>query len=275
MVGTLRFAHPTDRMLVRSLRLRPVRREEHARRAVDDASDLLGRRGGLVLEDERLEQRRLAHLHELPGGELIVVDRELAELRARLEIGCEAVDRGGDHLGVEPAANLRHPFGDRHHGTDRGSPAGPAQQADIGPAELGEGGVYVAAGVEIEGGLALFELFFFDDRLEQAVLVGKVNVECPFGDSGGAGDLAHAGAVKTQIHEDLTGSVQDLAALRALLVTDDLEGMMIGCNHRFSFSRKIRAGETLSKRRGPNLPLANMYIDRTVRSMVIWRCAMR
>src|SRR5579871_1867671 len=71
------------------LRLRPVRREEHTRRTVDDGGDLLCRRRGLGLEDERLEQRRLAHLHELPGGDLIIVDRELAELAARLEISRE------------------------------------------------------------------------------------------------------------------------------------------------------------------------------------------
>src|SRR5262249_19983624 len=164
-------------------------------------------------EEERLNWRSAAHLHDLRGRERIVADQELAEPAAGFEIGGEAIDGHGDDVGVEPAADLRHPLGNRHHGADRRAATRPAQHTDIGPTELGEGGVDVAAGIEIEGVLALFNLLLFDDGLEQPALVGEVNVECTLGDSGGAGDLAHAGAVKTQIHEYLTGALQDLAAL--------------------------------------------------------------
>ncbi len=52
-----------------------------------------------------------------------------------------------------------------------------------------------------------------DDGLEQPVLVGEIDVERALGDAGGAGDLAHAGAVEAEVHEDLAGAVEDLAAL--------------------------------------------------------------
>ena len=123
---------------------------------------------------------------------------------------------------IVAAADLRHPFGDRHHGADRRSAARPAQQLDIGLAELPQRGGDVARGVEIERDLLLVEHFLLDDGLEQPVLVGEIDIQRPLGDAGGAGDLAHAGAVKAQIHEDLAGAVEDLPALGAVLVAGEV-----------------------------------------------------
>ena len=79
------------------------------------------------------------------------------------------------------------------------------------------------AGIEIERDLALFERFLLDDGFEQPVLVGEIDVERALGDAGGAGDFAHAGAVKAEVHEDLAGAVENLAALGAVLVADEME----------------------------------------------------
>ena len=73
--------------------------------------------------------------------------------------------------------------------------------------------------------LPLVERFLLDDGFEQPVLVGEIDVQRALGDAGGAGDLAHAGAVKPEIHEDLAGAVEDLPALRAVLVADELESV--------------------------------------------------
>ena len=110
---------------------------------------------------------------------------------------------------------------------------------DIGPAEILQRGLGVARGVEIEHDLAVLERFLLDDGFEQRALVGEVDVKRALGDAGGARDLAHAGAVKTEIHEHLAGAVQDLAALGAVLLLDDVEMFAAGCNHWFSVSAKI------------------------------------
>ena len=89
----------------------------------------------------------------------------------------------------------------------------------------------VAFGVEIEGDLLLVEHFLLDDGLEQPVLVGEIDVQRPLGYAGGAGDLAHAGAVETQIHEDLAGAGENLPALGAVFVADDVERSAMCCNH--------------------------------------------
>ena len=62
----------------RSVRLRPIRRQKHPRRAFDHLRDALGRRRRRGLENERQKQRRLAHQHELRCRELAVVDRKIA-----------------------------------------------------------------------------------------------------------------------------------------------------------------------------------------------------
>ena len=48
--------------------------------ALSTTSSMRSARGEGGLEDEGQEQRRLAHLHELRGGELAIVDHEIAEL---------------------------------------------------------------------------------------------------------------------------------------------------------------------------------------------------
>ena len=65
---------------------------------------------------------------------------EIAGSHMRLEIGGELGDGERHHVVVEAAADLRHPLGDRHHGADRRSAARPAQQLDIGLAELRQRG---------------------------------------------------------------------------------------------------------------------------------------
>ena len=51
---------------------------------------------------------------------------------------------------------------------------------------------------------------FLDDGFEQAVLVGEVDVERSLGDAGGAGDLAHAGAVEPEIQEHSAGAIEKI-----------------------------------------------------------------
>ena len=230
--------------IVPPLRLHLIRRQEHPERAGDDIADALGGGGRCGLEDEGQEQRRLAHQLELRGGEPAVVDREFALLHAALQIGGEPVDGGLQHALIIAAADLRHPLGDRHHGADRRSAAGPAQQLDIGQAEFPKRRGNVSLGIEIEGDLAVFKRFFLDNGFEQPVLVGEVDIECPLGDAGGAGDLAHAGAVKAEIHEDLAGAGEDLAALRTIIVAGKAECSRMSCNHWFRFSGKMAARAT-------------------------------
>ena len=60
--------------------LLPGTRQKQPRRAFDHVADALGRRRRLGLEHEGQKQRGLAHQQELRGGELTVVDREIAGL---------------------------------------------------------------------------------------------------------------------------------------------------------------------------------------------------
>jgi hypothetical protein len=127
----------------------------------------------------------------------------------------------------------------------------------------------VACGIEIERHLPLRKQhLFFDNGLEQVALVGKVDIERALGDAGGARNLAHAGAIETQIHEHPAGSIENLAALRAFLVGDQVKGGAMGCNHWFRLSGKSPPPETLRKGLPAYVPPIK-YIDRTVRSMII------
>ena len=107
---------------------------------------------------------------------------------------------------------------------------------DIGPAKILQRGLGVARGIEIERDLAVLERLLLEDGFEQRAFVGEVDVKRALGDLRRARDLAHAGAVKTEIHEHLAGSVQDLAALGAVLLLDDVEMFAAGYNHWFSVS---------------------------------------
>ncbi len=57
-----------------------------------------------------------------------------------------------------------------------------------------------------------------DDGLEQRGLVIEIDVQRPLGDAGGLGDFPHARRVEPQCHEHPPGAVQNLAALRGILV---------------------------------------------------------
>src|ERR1700676_1050747 len=108
-----------------------VARKEHPDRAVDHPFDLFARGRRCGLENERLKQRRLAHLHELRCGEFAVVDRKLPGFHLRIEVLREAIDGVRQHAVIKAPSNVRHPLGDRHHGADRRSAAWPAQQLNI------------------------------------------------------------------------------------------------------------------------------------------------
>src|SRR6202022_2707734 len=90
-----------------------------------------------------------------------------------------------------------------------------------------------------ESHLLLVEHFLLDDGFEQPVLVGEIDIQRSLGDGRRPRDFAHAGAVKPQIHEHLAGASQNLTALGAVLVDDQMESSRISCNHWFSFSGKI------------------------------------
>ena len=169
-------------------------------------------------------------------GEFDIVDHEISGLHFGLQVGRQLGNGLGDHLTIVAATDIRHPLGNRHDGADRRSAARPAQQLDIGLAELPKRCRDVALGIKIESHFLLVEHFLLDDRFEQPALVSEIDVQRSLGDAGGSGDLAHAGAVKSEIHEDLAGSVEDLTPLRAFLVRDRVERSGVGCNHWFSFS---------------------------------------
>ena len=95
------------------------------------------------------------------------------------------------------------------------------------------------AGSKLKATLPCSSCFFLDDRLEQPVLVGEVDIERALGDAGGAGDLAHAGAVEAEIHEDLSRAVENLAALRRILFADESESVGSRCNHWFIFASRF------------------------------------
>ena len=119
----------------------------------------------------------------------------------------------------------------------------------IGLPKIVQRGLGVARGIEIEHDLAVLERFLLEDGFEQRALVGEINVERALGDAGRARDLAHAGPVKTQIHEHLTGAVQDLAALGAVLLLEDLQMFAAGYNHWFSVSEGFWIGARSMKRK--------------------------
>src|ERR1700722_7029065 len=238
---------------------RPVRREEHLRRAFDHLRDALGRRRRLGLKNERQKQRRLTELDELRRRVPAVLYREVAAPDMRVQIGGEAVDSVLDHALIKTAADIGHPFGDRHHGADRGSAAWPAQQMNVGLAEIPQRRGDIAPGGVIERDLALFERFLLDNGLEQPVLVGEIDIQRSLGDAGSTGDFAHAGAVKAEIHEDFAGAGENLPAFGAVLFAGGEGAVGCGCNHWFSFSRKIAP----PGRSGKELPFYNIEYSLT------------
>ena len=104
-----------------------------------------------------------------------------------------------------------------------GATAGAAQHLEIIAAEFAQRGLDIALGIEAEGRFALLDRFLLDDRLEQAVLVGEVDIERALGHAAGARDLAHTGAVEAEIHENPARAVEDLAAFCAFLVATRLK----------------------------------------------------
>src|SRR5262245_35748553 len=157
----------------------------------------------------------------------------------RLEIGREPRDAEFKYVFIIAAADLGHALGDRHHRADRRAAAGAALHADIGAAEFAQRGLGVAGRVEIESRLVLLDPLFLEGRLEQAVLVGEVDIEGALGDAAGARDLAHAGAVKAEVHEHLARAVEDLAAFCAFLFAGSRMLVWMDCNHWFSFREEI------------------------------------
>src|SRR5258708_25363083 len=205
----------TMRLGYRSLRsggLRPERRQKHPRRAFDHLGDAPCRRRRRGLKDKRQKQRRLTGQHDLLRSELAVVDRKLLRLDMHLEIVGEPVDSALEHLLIKATADLRHPLGDRRHGADRRSTARPAQQLDIGLPEFPKRRFDVALRTEIESYFLLIGHFLFDDGFEQPVLVGEIDVQRSLGNAVGAGDLAHAGAIKSEVQEHLARAVKNLTA---------------------------------------------------------------
>src|SRR5204863_4350121 len=169
----------------------------------------------------------------------------------RLKIAGEAMDSLREHVVIVAAADLRHSLGNRHHRADRRAAARPAQQLDVGAAEFPQCGGNIAFRVEIERDFLLREHFALNDGFEQPVLVAEIDVQRPFGDTGGASDLAHAGAVKSQLPEDSAGAVENLPPFRAVFLGNEVERSAIGCNHWFSYSAEIQ---------GPRMPQGELAV---------------
>src|SRR5262249_12349936 len=88
-------------------------------------------------------------------------------------------------------------------------------------------------------------------------------------DAAGARDLAHAGAVKAEIHKDLARAVEDLSALGAFLFAGSRMLVWMNCNHWFSFWQEIPRLRRPGGRFGLMFHCVGIYVDRTVRSMII------
>jgi len=84
-------------------------------------------------------------------------------------------------------------------------------------AEAGKDGADVR-GVAVEAEQHLREALLLLDRqrLEELLLAVEIDVEGTFRDAGRAGDLAHAGAVKSLGQKDPPGALEDLPPLAAL-----------------------------------------------------------
>ena len=169
-----------------------------------------------------------------------IVDREIAGRDMGLEIGGEAVDGLLQHA--------CHNSGGRHPASVRQSPSrcGSPSRRRAGTATGYRPGRIPAAwsstsraGSKLKATWPCSSASSSTMASNSAVLVGEIDVERALGDAGGAGDLAHAGAVKAEIHEHLAGAIENLAALRAVLVADEMKRVRGGCNHWFSFSGKI------------------------------------
>ena len=110
----------------------------------------------------------------------------------------------------------------------------------------------VAAGTDAQGlayGATVLERLLLEDGFEQRGFVGEIDVERALGDLRRARDLAHAGAVKPQIHEHLAGAVEDLAALGAVLLLDDVQMITGSYNHWFRVSEGFWRGQPTMKRK--------------------------
>ena len=80
--------------------------------------------------------------------------------------------------------------------------------------------------VEVENAFGLRVALLFDNGLEQFLLVFEIHVERPLGDAGRAGDLAHAGGIKTLRQKYRAGSLEDLAPLGVLLRSGGSPGVV-------------------------------------------------
>ena len=72
--------------------------------------------------------------------------------------------------------------------------------------------------IEVENAFRLRLAFLLDDGFEQLLLVFEIHIERPFGDTGGAGDVVHAGGVEALSKEDRAGALDDLAPFGAVLI---------------------------------------------------------
>ena len=92
------------------------------------------------------------------------------------------------------------------------------------------------------------EVLLLDDRLEQVMLVGEVDVERALRHAGDAGNFAHAGAVEAEIEKYASRSVEDLLPLGGIFLARPrcgfAQGLGARCNHLFSVTGSCAAAAT-------------------------------
>ena len=167
---------------------------------------------------------------------------------ACFQVGGELADRLLDHLGVVTAAEVGHTLGDRHHGAHRGAAVRPADHRHVGAAELEQRRLGSRSGAKLKRLAAVVEVLLLDDRLEQVMLVGEVDVERALRHAGDAGNLAHAGAVEAEIEKHAARAVEDLLPLGGIFLARPRGGFAQGlgarCNHLFSVTGSCAAAAT-------------------------------
>ena len=151
-------------------------------------------------EQRRLVIIRLAKLDELVGGELRVEPDEPPRADLALQPGGQldrarpsAPPRGKPGRSADFSPPRRSPCGCARDARPRTSGSSARRRCAAAPARAR---VVIVGGNELEHLLGLQAAVMPDQRLEQALLRGEIDVERAFRNPGGQGDVVHAGAVE-------------------------------------------------------------------------------
>jgi len=158
----------------------------------------------------------LAQREELLGGELGIVERQMAVGHLRRQPCRKAGDRAGRARVVEGAGELGEAGGLGDHDAIDREAGGRQQQVDHPGADVAQGGCGVAGRLRrVEQGGKIGRALLGDIGAEQLGLAGEMVVDGAFGDAGRAGDVSHARPLVAVAREHPAGALQDGATLLA------------------------------------------------------------